>query len=63
MAKDISSYELKSVEDWIRLYDYKNKFLEDRGFEEVDPPIFYRDLFREGSLQIGDCKSNNIKTQ
>ena len=45
----ISSYELGSVEDWIRLYSYKNKFLKDRGFKEVDPFTFYRDLFPEGS--------------
>ena len=40
MSKDdfvrISSYQLGSVEDWIRLYGYKNKFLKDRGFKEVD---------------------------
>ena len=55
MSKDdlvrISSYELGSVEDWIRLYGYKNKFLKDRGFKEVDSFTFYRDLFPEGSLQ------------
>ena len=55
MSKDdlvrISSYQLGSVEDWIRLYGYKNKFLKDRGFKEVDPFTFYRDLFPEGSLQ------------
>ena len=44
-------YELGEKEEWIELYKYKNNFLKERGFEEVDPFTFYRDLFPEGSLQ------------
>ena len=44
-------YELGEKEEWIELYKYKNNFLKERGFKEVDPFTFYRDLFPEGSLQ------------
>lgn len=44
--------ELGNREEWIGLYEYKNNFLRDRGFKEVMPYDFYRDLFPVGSLQV-----------
>ena len=44
-------YELGEKKEWVDLYKYKNNFLEERGFKEVDPFTFYRDLFPKGSLQ------------
>lgn len=43
--KEINDY------DWVGLYHYKNNFLKERGYVEVKPFDFYRDLFPIGSLQ------------
>ena len=56
-----------TTEEWKVQYKAKHNLLLERGFEEVAPMVFYRDLFPEGSLQKkGErhCgKGNMIVTQ
>lgn len=40
-----------TAENWQQQYILKHELLLERGFEEVTPMEFYRDLFPEGSLQ------------
>lgn len=51
--------------DWKTEYLVKESLLRQRGFKEVDPYGFYREMFPEGSLQSeeGDGKGNIIATQ
>lgn len=55
----------KSKYEWRKAYKEKEELLLERGFPEVAPHDFYRDLFPEGSLQreAGDQKGNIIATQ
>lgn len=43
--------EYRTLEEWRRTYKEKEKLLLERGFEEVSPHDFYRDLFPVGSLE------------
>ena len=51
--------------DWKAEYRAKETLLRGRGFQEVDPYEFYREMFPKGSLQSeqGDGKGNVIATQ
>ena len=53
--------------DWRQMYKEKHELMLERGYEEVSPHDFYRDLFPEGSLQnrreSNDGKGNIIATQ
>lgn len=51
--------------DWEVEYRAKEALLRGRGFQEVDPYEFYREMFPKGSLQSeqGDGKGNVIATQ
>lgn len=55
----------RSKYEWRKAYKEKEELLLERGFPEVAPHDFYRDLFPEGSLQreAGDQKGNIIATQ
>ena len=57
--------ENKTSYEWRKAYIEKKELLEERGFPEVSPYEFYRDLFPVGSLQQeeGDGKGNIIATQ
>lgn len=57
--------EIKSVDEWKKSYKDKEKLLIERGYPEVDPYSFYRELFPVGSLQqtMEDGKGNIIATQ
>lgn len=56
--------EYRTLEEWRRTYKEKEKLLLERGFEEVSPYDFYRDLFPIGSLeekgQQGSGKGNIV---
>lgn len=54
-----------SIDEWKKAYAEKEGLMLERGFPEVSPYEFYRDLFPEGSLQSrnGDGKGNVIATQ
>lgn len=51
--------------DWIEEYRKKDALMAERGYPEIPPGEFYRDLFPEGSLQQseGDGKGNVIACQ
>lgn len=51
--------------DWIAEYEGKAELMRERGFQEVEPKTFYREMFPEGSLQSveHDGKGNVIATQ
>lgn len=57
----------KTPEAWKRIYREKLKVMEERGFPEVTPKEFYRDVFPAGSLQRKgheeDPKGNIILTK
>ena len=57
----------KTPEAWKRIYREKRKVMEERGFPEVTPQEFYRDVFPAGSLQRKgheeDPKGNIILTK
>lgn len=57
--------ENKTSYEWRKAYIEKKELMEERGFPEVSPYEFYRDLFPVGSLQQeeGDGKGNIIATQ
>ena len=54
----------KTVYEWRKAYKDKEELMLERGFSEVSPHEFYRDLFPEGSLQSveHDGKGNIIAT-
>ena len=41
----------KTMYEWRKAYRDKEELMLERGFPEVSPHEFYRDLFPEGSLQ------------
>lgn len=51
--------------EWRKAYRDKEELMLERGFPEVSPHEFYRDLFPEGSLQSAehDGKGNLIATR
>lgn len=57
----------KQETDWIAEYHGKHNLMIERGYEEVTPTAFYRDLFPQGALQQengdGSGKGNIIVTQ
>lgn len=55
----------KTMYEWRKAYRDKEELMLERGFPEVSPHEFYRDLFPEGSLQSAehDGKGNVIATQ
>ena len=55
----------KTMYEWRKVYRDKEELMLERGFPEVSPHEFYRDLFPEGSLQSAehDGKGNLIATQ
>ena len=55
----------KTMYEWRKAYRDKEELMLERGFPEVSPHEFYRDLFTEGSLQSAenDGKGNVIATQ
>ena len=55
----------KTMYEWRKAYRDKEELMLERGFPEVSPQEFYRDLFPEGSLQSAehDGKGNVIATQ
>ena len=55
----------KTVSEWKRAFREKEKLLDERGYKQVLPKDFYRDLFPLGSLQSEeeDGKGNIIATQ
>ena len=55
----------KTMYEWRKVYRDKEELMLERGFPEVSPHEFYRDLFPEGSLQSAehDGKGNVIATQ
>ena len=55
----------KKMYEWRKAYRDKEELMLERGFPEVSPHEFYRDLFPEGSLQSAehDGKGNLIATQ
>ena len=52
----------KTMYEWRKAYRDKEELMLERGFPEVSPHEFYRDLFPEGSLQSAehDGKGNLI---
>ena len=56
---------VNTMVDWKAEYKAKEALLRERGFQEVSPYEFYRDMFPKGSLQSeqGDGKGNVIATQ
>ena len=48
--------------DWIEEYKKKDALMTERGYPEIPPKEFYRDLFPAGSLQQseGDGRGNVI---
>ena len=44
----------KTMYEWRKAYRDKEELMLERGFPEVSPHEFYRDLFPEGSLQSAD---------
>ena len=56
---------VNTMMDWKAEYKAKEALLSRRGFQEVSPYEFYRDMFPKGSLQgeQGDGKGNVIATQ
>lgn len=56
---------MKTMYEWRKAYRDKEELMLERGFPEVSPHEFYRDLFPEGSLQSAehDGKGNLIATQ
>ena len=56
---------VNTMVDWKAEYKAKEALLRERGFQEVSPHEFYRDMFPKGSLQSeqGDGKGNVIATQ
>ncbi|MBQ6090006.1 MAG: repa [Lachnospiraceae bacterium] len=55
----------KTITEWKKQYKEKHSLMMERGYEEVSPHDFYRELFPKGSLQEteGDGKGNIIATQ
>lgn len=55
----------KTVYEWKIAYKEKEELLDERGYNQVGPKEFYRDLFPLGSLQSksGDGKGNIIASQ
>lgn len=57
----------KTNYEWKKQYEEKHALMIERGYEEVSPHDFYRELFPEGSLQerqgANDGKANIIATQ
>lgn len=55
----------KTKYEWKKAYLEKQELMNERGFPEVTPHEFYRDLFPEGSLQSEDMdgKGNIIASQ
>lgn len=55
----------KTMYEWRKAYRDKEELMLERGFPEVSPHEFYRQLFPEGSLQSAehDGKGNVIATQ
>ena len=56
---------IKTMYEWRKAYKDKEELMLERGFPEVSPKEFYRDMFPEGSLQSADKdgKGNIIATQ
>ena len=56
---------VNTMVDWKAEYKAKEALLRERGFQEVSPYEFYRDMFPKGSLKSeqGDGKGNVIATQ
>jgi hypothetical protein len=44
----------KTMYEWRKVYRDKEELMLERGFPEVSPHEFYRDLFPEGSLQSAE---------
>ena len=55
----------KTRHEWRKAYKEKEELMIERGYPEVSPHDFYRELFPEGSLQSReqDGKGNIIATQ
>lgn len=55
----------RTISEWKKAYREKEELMHERGFPEVSPYDFYRDMFPEGSLQSSqnDGKGNVIATQ
>ncbi len=51
----------KTMYEWRKAYRDKEELMLERGFPEVSPHEFYRDLFPEGSLQSARVQSMTEK--
>lgn len=61
----MSKRDYKTVSEWKKAYRDKEKLMNERGYREVQPREFYREIFPEGSLQQyeRDGKGNIIASQ
>ena len=50
----------KTMYEWRKAYRDKEELMLERGFPEVSPHEFYRDLFPEGSLQSAEHDGKGI---
>ena len=50
----------KTMYEWRKAYRDKEELMLERGFPEVSPHEFYRDLFPEGSLQSAEHDGNRL---
>lgn len=49
----------KTLYEWRRTFKEKDELLVERGYDQVSPYVFYRDLFPVGSFQVkGDMESD-----
>lgn len=59
--------EFKTEKEWRKAYKEKAELLSERGYEEVSPHAFYRDMFPVGSFQAkgekGNGKGNMVATK
>lgn len=52
----------KTMYEWRKAYRDKEELMLERGFPEISPHEFYRDLFPEGSLQSAEHDGKDIQT-
>ena len=50
----------KTMYEWRKAYRDKEELMLERGFPEVSPHEFYRDLFPEGSLQSAERRKRKF---
>ncbi|PBG42527.1 hypothetical protein [Clostridioides difficile] len=56
----VAKRDYETVSEWKKAYRVKAKMMNEKGYRELKPKEFYRDIFPEGSMQSREHDAKQI---